>query len=305
MPEKKKRLVADLGRESCRFYLSQTCATDKIQIECVVTLYCVIKTTMETQINYFQLKIKDTLSLKQRENTHYSLRAFARDLGMHPGTLAKVINGERSLPIKKVQEVMNRLKLTPSERTLFMESLLRKKTSIDNIKIDLLDTRHIVDESNYKVISEWEHFIVTDLFEIPTFERTTEDVARRLNITFNRAEVVVENLIISGLLTKDQDGKLINVHASIKTTEDIENQALQESHKETLRMGLNKLEEIEVELRDFSSMAQAIDLDQLLEAKTIIREFRQKMSALLRNGKNKTDVYQLAIQFYPITTIEK
>jgi uncharacterized protein (TIGR02147 family) len=256
---------------------------------------------METQTTYYQLKMKDVLSMKQRENSHYSLRAFARDLEIHPGTLAKVINGERPLPIKNVQGVMGKLKLTPSERTLFMESLLRKKTNIDSIRIEPLDTRYIVDDSNYKVISEWEHFIVTDLFEIKSFERTTEDVARRLNIPLNRAEVVVENLIISGLLTMDEKGKLVNVHGAVKTTEDIKSQALQESHKETLEMGLSKLDEIEVELRDFSSMAQAIDLDQLLDAKTIIREFRQKMSALLRNGKNKTEVYQLAIQFYPIT----
>lgn len=69
---------------------------------------------------------------------------------------------------------------------------------------------------------------------------------------------------------------------------------------ETLEIGKNKLEEIEVELRDFSSATVAIDLEKLPEAKTIIREFRQKMSALLRDGE-KTDVYQLAIQFYPLT----
>ena len=67
---------------------------------------------------------------------------------------------------------------------------------------------------------------------------------------------------------------------------------------------INKLKEIEVELRDFSSMTASIDLDQLPEAKTIIREFRQKMASLLRNGSNKTDVYQLAIQFYPVTKLE-
>lgn len=245
--------------------------------------------------------MKEGLSLKQRENSQYSLRAFARDLDIHPGTLAKVMSGERPLPVKNSQTVMNKLKLSPKERTLFMESLLRRKTNIDEIKIDPMDTRFIVDESNYKVISEWEHFIVTDLFDLPDFKRTVEDIAQRLNLSQTRAEVVVDNLITSGLLAYDAAGKLISVHGHVKTTEDIQSQALQESHLETLKMGMKKLEEIEVELRDFSSMATAIDLDQLLEAKTIIREFRQKMAGLLKNGKSKTDVYQLAIQFYPVT----
>lgn len=256
---------------------------------------------METQTNYYQFKLKETLSLKQRENPQYSLRAFARDLDIHPGTLAKVINGERPLPLKNSKTVMNKLKLGPADQTRFMESLLRRKTNIDNIKIDPLDARHIVDESNYKVLAEWEHFIVTDLFDLPEFEATLEAVSKRLDITTIRAEVVIENLITSGLLTKDENGKLYRVHSSIKTTEDIKSQALKDAHQETLQIGMKKLEEIEVELRDFSSSAMAIDLDQLLEAKTIIREFRQKMAALLRDGQNKTDVYQLAIQFYPLT----
>lgn len=256
---------------------------------------------METQTNFYQFKLKENLSLKQRENPQYSLRAYARDLEIHPGTLAKVINGERPLPLKNSQTIMNKLKLSPAERTLFMESLLRRKTNIDNIKIDPLDARYIVDESNYKVLAEWEHFIVTDLFDLPDFEATVKDIAARLEITQLRAEVVAENLITSGLLTKDEKGKLYRVHSSVKTTEDIKSQALKEAHMETLKIGMKKLEEIEVELRDFSSSAMAIDVDQLLEAKTIIREFRQKMAALLRDGRNKTDVYQLAIQFYPLT----
>lgn len=260
---------------------------------------------METTNAYYIVKLKECLSLRQRENPQYSLRAYARDLGVHPGTLVKVIKGERPLPVKVSQEVLNKLKLGPKDRTLFMESLLRKKTNIDNIKIDPLDTRFMVDESNYKVITEWEHFAVTDLFDIPDFKATTEDVAKRFAIPLNRAEVVVENLITSGLIKKDETGKLIRIHDDVKTSEDVRSQALREAHKETMRMGINKIDEIEVELRDFSSMAVAVDLDQLLEAKTIIREFRQKMSALLRNGANKTDVFQLAIQFYPLTNIEK
>ena len=47
-------------------------------------------------------------------------------------------------------------------------------------------------------------------------------------------------------------------------------------------------------------MTIAMDIEKLPEVKTIIREFRQKVTALLRDGK-KTDVFQLAIQLYPLT----
>ncbi|MGE3609534.1 MAG: DUF4423 domain-containing protein [Bacteriovoracaceae bacterium] len=255
---------------------------------------------METRNPYYLLKIKEEFSRKQRTNAQYSLRAYARDLGMHPSTLSQVMKGNRPLPLRNSPGVINSLKLGPKDKTLFMESLYRRKTSLDNIEIEPLDERFMLDESYYKTLAEWEHFAVLELYEIANFKATTEDIAKKLKITLNRAEVVVNNLLNSGLLKIDEAGNLERTHSAVKTTEDVKSQALIESHKETLTMGINKLEEVEIELRDFSSTTVAIDLEKLMEAKTIIREFRQKMSALLKDG-HKTDLYQLAIQFFPLT----
>lgn len=255
---------------------------------------------METKEIYYLSKIKEEFSRKQRVNEQYSLRAYARDLGVHPSTLSQVMKGNRALPLKDSLNVVKNLKLGPMDKTLFMESLYRRKTSIDDIEINPLNERFMLDESYYKALAEWEHFAVLELYELANFQATNDDIARKLKITPNRTEVVVTNLLTCGLLVRDDAGLLIRAHSSVRTTEDVKSQALHESHKETLNMGLNKLEEIEVEFRDFSSTTVAIDLEKLTEAKTIIREFRQKMEALLRDG-NKTDLYQLAIQFFPLT----
>jgi len=210
------------------------------------------------------------------------------------------MKGNRSLPLKDSTRVVKGLKLGPRDQTLFMESLLRRKTSIDDIQISPLDDRFMLDESYYKALAEWEHFAVLELFELSGFQCNPAEVATRLNVTPNRAEVVIQNLLMCGLLIQNSEGQLNRAHASVRTTEDIRSQALMESHKETLQMGIVKLEEIEVDMRDYSSTTVAMDLNKLTEAKTIIREFRQKMAALLRDG-DKTDLYQLAIQFFPLT----
>ncbi|MDO9399316.1 MAG: DUF4423 domain-containing protein [bacterium] len=255
---------------------------------------------METQDAYYLSKIKEEFSRKQRANEHYSLRAYARDLGVHPSTLSQVMKGNRPLPLKDSASVVKNLKLGPKDKTLFMESLYRRKTSIDDIEISSLDERFMLDESYYKALAEWEHFAVLELYEIVDFQANIAEISKKLKITPNRAEVVVNNLLTCGLLKRNDMGELKRAHASVRTTEDVKCQAMQESHKETLMMGINKLEEIEVEFRDFSSTTVAIDLEKLTEAKTIIREFRQKMEGLFRDG-NKTDLYQLAIQFFPLT----
>jgi len=259
---------------------------------------------MEATNTYYIAKLKEDLSLKQRQNPHYSLRAYARDLGLHSSTLSQVLKGKRPLPLRSSTEVVRQLKLGPKEKTLFLESLFQSKTSLDQINLDKSEDRFMLDESYFKTIAEWEHYAVITLFDVEGFKPTTSEIAERLNIKENRAEVVLNNLMTCGLLKYDESSKLVKAHARLRTTEDVTSHALVESHIETLEMGKTKLDEIEVEFRDFSSMTVAIDLKKLTEAKTIIREFRQKMSALLRDG-NKTDVYQLAIQFYPLTKIKK
>jgi uncharacterized protein (TIGR02147 family) len=261
----------------------------------------VTSSAMETV--YYIQKIKEDLSLKQRQNPHYSLRAFARDLGLHSSTLSQIIKGKRPLPLRSSAEVVRKLNLGPKERTLFLESLYKVKTNIDDIKIDQDDDRFMLDESYYKVLAEWEHYAVITLFDVEGFEPTKSHISKRIGITENRAEVVLDNLLICGLI-KEVEGTLVKTHSKVRTTEDVTSPALKLSHLEALEMGKNKLEEVEVELRDFSSMTIAMDPERLPEVKTIIREFRQKVMGLLRGGK-KTEVFQMTIQLYPITKIER
>lgn len=251
---------------------------------------------------YYLFKIREDLARRQRLNPHYSLRAYARDIGVHPATLSQILKGTRPLPLKNSESVTTQLRLGPRERTLFVESLIKTKTRLDEIHISLSDERFMLDDSHYKIISEWEHYALLDLFDLTDFEVTVDSVSKKLDLTQTRTKVVIHNLKVGGLLTQEPNGNLKRVHESIRTTEDVFNPALREAHRETLQIGLQKLEQIEVELRDFSSMTLAVDLEKIPHVKAIIREFRQKMQALLKDGK-KSEVYQLAIQFYPISKI--
>lgn len=255
---------------------------------------------MPAQDAYYLHRLKEDLSLKQRNNPHYSLRAFARDIDLHPGTLSGIFQGKRSLPLKSAPKVISKLQLSAEERTRFMESLLRKKLSIDDIQI-YEDDRFILDESYYKVIAEWEHYALLELFNLDQFIPSTTEIAERLDLTLNRTQVVINNLLQCGLLVPDEKDILVRAFPDIRTTEDIASDALKSSHLETLELGKEKLE-LDIALRDFSSSTFAIDLADIPKAKTIIREFRQKMTKLLSDGANKTDVYQIAVQFYPLTT---
>lgn len=175
---------------------------------------------MEQQTYYIH-KLKEVLSQKQKDNAHYSMRAFARDINVNSATLCQVLNGKRGLPFKRAYDVSKSLSLSPKEQTLFLESFHRTKTNIDDIKISDLDERFMLDESYYNVIAEWEHYAVLEFFNFEYFEITKEFISLKLGINHNRAEVVLNNLLNVKLITIDKEGKYSNVHEAIRTTEDI------------------------------------------------------------------------------------
>lgn len=249
--------------------------------------------------------IREVLSKRQRVNPAYSLRAYGRDLGLDPSTLSQVIKGKRPLPIKNFDRVMKTLKLTPIERMKFMESGLKKRALLDQIQTKDSQDQFLLDESQYRVIAEWEHYAVFTLCDLADFKLTAETAAQKLGITRLRAEAVIQNLINSKILKVAEKGTFQKASIALRTTEDISSQALVDSHLEALELAKKKIESVPVELRDFSSMNLAFDPDQLVELKAIIREFRKKVSTMAKSGKKKREVYQLAIQLYPLSKIEK
>ena len=249
---------------------------------------------------YYLKKLKEHFSKRQQTNTAYSLRAFARDLQMPASTLSQVLLGNRPLPLKNSPKVIQHIRLNSKERTLFQTSLGKKHIQLDAIQVSDKESRFILDETYYQIIAEWEHYAVLMLFDCPSFEPSLDAIQERLAVTRVRAEVVVENLIKYGMLSKDEAGNWLRTHSRFRTTEDVTSEALQASHRESLAVAQRKLDETAVDLRDFSSLMVAIDLEKIPEAKIIIREFRQKFAELMKTGKH-TDVYQLAIQLFPLT----
>ena len=112
--------------------------------------------------------------------------------------------------------------------------------------------------------------------------------------------MVINNLIKLKLIEKDPKLGFKRLANSLETSEDIESNALHKSHTECLDMANQKLNEVDVKLRDFSSVTMAINPDKLPEAKAIIREFQEKLYSLMNNEKPR-EVYIFNSQFFPIT----
>ena len=155
---------------------------------------------MEINEIFYLSKLKSELASRQKLNSHYSLRAFAKDLGIDSSNLSAVLKKKRNLPPHRAQKISESLNLGPTESALFINSTLRKKMNLDDIEVKEESKKYILDEIYYQVISQWEYFAFLQLLKLDDFKSDINWISKKLGISNLRSEVVIDDLIKLRLL---------------------------------------------------------------------------------------------------------
>jgi DNA-binding transcriptional regulator YdaS (Cro superfamily) len=112
---------------------------------------------MQTGQPIYLHKLKQFLSERQRHNPAYSMRAFAKDLGIDSSNLSAILKKKRGLPAKRAEHIARRLRLSPIEAALFVSSTHRRSTRLDQIQLTETTKLYLIDEKYFHVIAEWEY----------------------------------------------------------------------------------------------------------------------------------------------------
>lgn len=262
---------------------------------------------MENQVGSYHIQVlKRSLTDKKRVNEKFSLRSYAKFLGIDPGTLCSILNHKRALPAKYIEQVCERLNLSDDEKIFFADDIKGiKRVPLKEIQCVEPNYTHIEDrEKNYALLSQWEYYAILHLIEADDFQPDIRWIAKRFSLTEKRVGEVVNDLISLKLIRITELGKWEKLVNKLTTTDGIRSLALRQSHKETLYLAAEKIESVPLTHRSYSSSVVCIDPNKIEEARVLIRNFRRSLSAFLEEGPQK-EVYQLAVQLYPLTDIEK
>ena len=77
----------------------------------------------------YRLILKDHLRRRQEINPRYSLRAFAKKLGISPSKVSEVISGKKRISVERGEDVAKKLGLLGKEYELFVISVQLESTS--------------------------------------------------------------------------------------------------------------------------------------------------------------------------------
>ncbi len=247
----------------------------------------------------YQLTLLEIFEERRRQNSSYSLRAFARSCGVSPASISQILSSKRRLTLKSAKRIAERLAFAPDQKQKFLA--LRPPTK--NLEEAELGERERLDLDRFRLIADWYHYAILSLGQLQEHKASAAWISNKLGITRAETESALQRLISLKLLTIEK-GKLRQSTSPLVSTNDVPSAALRKHHRQCLDRAGKALEEIQVEWREFGVMTMALDPKKLPQAKKMIRQFRQQIAALCESGKPKL-VYHFCTQLFPVNHPEK
>ncbi len=252
--------------------------------------------------------MKDVIQERKKSNHRLSLRSIAYKMEIPSGRLSEILNGKRPLTEYYLEKFCCTLKLNAP----VVEELRR---SYQQIKPGTSRSSQnegygtLLTPSQIEWLSNWKPYAVMSLLQTEgyidqcknseTAQSQTQWIGRTLGFAHDEAHSLLSLMGQVSLIRWDEN-RWIPTYAEATTGYDVPNKVIQESMVQDLLLAKERLAEVDVSRRDYSSVTIAINPKDMLKAKKMIRKFRRDFAKCLEKGKKK-EVYQISIQLFPLT----
>ncbi len=249
---------------------------------------------------------------RKAKNPFYSLRAFAKKIGLPPGRLSEILTGKRNLTLITGRKIVKSLgydhnneqaKILIDLITNYQSNFRFQKRPLRNLPSTESFNQYQLTTDKFELISNWYYYGILNLIHTRGFKDEPKWIANRLGISTVDVKMAMDTLKRLGLIKKEKD-KVVRSKLNLKTTEDIPSTAIKISHKQNILQAAEALFTVPVEYRDITSITVPIDTKLIPQAKSLIKEFRRSMAKFLDQG-NKNEVYNLNIQLVPVTNLSE
>jgi transcriptional regulator with XRE-family HTH domain len=254
---------------------------------------------MQSSNSQFSHFLRERFDQARLKNRQYSLRAFAKTLGLAPSMLSMVLSGKRGLSYEMSTKILDRLAVSPVERKALLSGTPSKP-----LRGELLKAVEISNDE-YWIYSEWYYMAILSLLRIEKQRWTTARIAKKLGLTATVTQTALSRLSRVKWIEKQGSDAWKRLVSPIKSSDEEINISLRQSHFQTLDLAKKSLEEDALETRDFTWITFAMDPERIPELKTKIRNFQKTITEEFSYDPNRKEVYRVAIQAMPLSKINQ
>lgn len=244
----------------------------------------------------FRTFLEQELCRRNSLNPNYSLRAFARDLGVDSSFLSKLLNGKRAMTVRTILSLAPRLGMDDALVKDYIQKAngrRRRYLGRDSGEIEF----EPLDNPKLAEVLEWYHLAILELVGVSDFEPQAAWIAERLSIPSEQAEKALKELTEQGVLVQGENGKWkseLTKH-SLCSKKFPRLQEVKKSFYEKAVSALNQ------GMGDHHALTLSVSESRYQEALEKITRFSRELCHFLQEPEEKEKVFQILVSIFPIS----
>lgn len=253
--------------------------------------------------------LKTLLKEKTDANPLFSMRAFAKFLGISHVALSNVLAGKRNFSSELALKVSKKLKFEEQEKRRLLLLVQLESTKDPEIRQELERQIQVtrpavmseIEQENYNKISKWYHFPVSAMTELENF--SAKEASTRLGITLAEAQGAIDDLLATGVLSLDANGQYKQEKRYLVTSKNSLDDVI-EKYKIMADKAHLAFKQQPRTMRFGNTETFSFSQKNIEKARALTEEYLAQMNALAGDGNPvtpPTDIYHLMVYFYNLT----
>ena len=251
--------------------------------------------------------LRAEFELRRARRPHYSLRAYARDLQLSPSTLSELLSGRYVLSRVRALSVGKRIQLTEPHLHHFADLMeMKKERASPEKNLASLRVKHRLGSAEnklrletFRVVADWYHFAILELFYVEGFLPEPKWIARTLNLKVSTVKEALLRLEKVGMIVVTPTGFRL-AEANTFVGDDIPSEAIRIFHRQILEKATAAIFNQSIEERELNASILSLRKKDLPALKKEIRRFANEMGAKFGGKKSRDSVYCLALQCFSL-----
>ena len=260
------------------------------------------------KVHHYADLLKSILERRVSENSSYSLRAFARGLGISASQLSRIIARKKPLTFsaaRKIapcifpqsygkQEFLLELVQACNEGSsdfAMLEFICDKLLSLDSVELD---------EARLRCLSDWSVVAAFDAFGLARPPRSEAELAGMLGLAKREAELAIRQLEHAQLI--EREGAWFKRKQSrFYTSCGIPSGVIRSLHRQMIGKALQAIEGQEISRRYLRGMALSLRPEALPRVRQVVEAFFLELEKLEQESAGQAEcLYQLNLQFFDL-----
>jgi len=263
---------------------------------------------MSANVSYREILL-DHFRRRKSRNSSYSLRAYARDIGLTPSHLSSILLEQYGLSEKKAFDVASKLKLNKYERDYFLDLVNRDHARSPAVRLHASKRLQARAQKPKSIpLSENELNFYDSWFYAAVWQKlaahqeaalSPKEIAVDLGIDIKDVQQALKFLEANARVSREA-GRFKIQKAHFFTSSPIPAKSIRAFHKQILNLASQRLEQLNQSERKNLSVILSVDAERIEEARAFLQETYDEFMRRFQDQNSVNSVCALTLAFFRI-----